>query len=180
LRMSWSGDNFGVILAGSHDSREQVTDNREFAYDAVGPTILDVRNYRLVRENNGGLFGVEYRPSDAHRLFAKTLYTEFKDNEQRDQYVFQISSALSGTRGFEGGSLVGVPYRGTFNDGYYGNSNWVNTIGGDHRLAAWDLEWRLNYTETENTTDLPLILAQQGYDPQRASITYDPRDPRFP
>ncbi|WP_333587156.1 TonB-dependent receptor [Phenylobacterium sp.] len=180
LRMSWSGDNFGVILAGSHDSREQVTDNREFAYDAVGPTILDVRNYRLVRENNGGLFGVEYRPSDAHRLFAKTLYTEFKDNEQRDQYVFQISSALSGTRGFQGGSLVGVPYRATFNDGYYGNSNWVNTIGGDHRLAAWDLEWRLNYTETENTTDLPLILAQQGSNLQRASITYDTRDPRFP
>lgn len=137
LRASWSGDQFGVIIAGSHYSREQVTDNREFAYDAAGPTILDFRNYRLVRESTGGLFGVEYRPNDDHKLFAKSLYTEFKDNEQRDQYVFQISSALGGTRSLASGDLVGVPYRGTFNDGYYGNSNWVNTIGGDHRLSAW-------------------------------------------
>lgn len=180
LRASWSGDQFGVIIAGSHYSREQVTDNREFAYDAAGPTILDFRNYRLVRESTGGLFGVEYRPNDDHKLFAKSLYTEFKDNEQRDQYVFQISSALSGTRSLASGDLVGVPYRGTFNDGYYGNSNWVNTIGGDHRLAAWDLEWRLNYTETENTTDLPLILAQQGSALQRASVTYDRTDPNLP
>ena len=179
-RASWSGDQFGVIIAGSHYSREQVTDNREFAYDDIGPTILDVRSYRLVRESNGGLFGVEYRPNDDHRLFAKSLYTEFKDNEQRDQYVFQLSSALSGTRGFDSGDLVGVPYRGSFNDGHYGNSNWLNTIGGDHRLNQWDLEWRLNYTETENTTELPLILAQQGSNLQRASLTYDKSDPKFP
>ncbi|MBW0150972.1 MAG: TonB-dependent receptor [Phenylobacterium sp.] len=180
MRASWSGDQFGVILAGSHYSREQVTDNREFAYDAAGPTILDVRSYRLVRESNGGLFGVEYRPNDDHRLFAKSLYTEFKDNEQRDQYVFQLSSASGGTRGLTGGNLVGVPYRGTFNDGHYGNSNWLNTLGGDHQLAAWNLEWRLNYTETENTTELPLILAQQGSPLQRASVIYDRSDAKFP
>ncbi|MDP1616921.1 TonB-dependent receptor [Phenylobacterium sp.] len=179
-RASWSGDQFGVIIAGSHYSREQVTDNREFAYDDIGPTILDIRSYRLVRESNGGLFGVEYRPNDDHRLFAKSLYTEFKDNEQRDQYVFQLSSALSGTRGFDSGDLVGVPYRGTFNDGYYGNSNWLNTIGGDHQLNDWSVEWRLNYTETENTTELPLILAQQGSNLQRASLTYDKTDAKFP
>lgn len=180
LRASWSGDQFGVILAGSHYSREQVTDNREFAYDAVGPTILDVRNYRLVRESNGGLFGVEFRPVDGQRLFAKTLYTEFKDNEQRDQYVFQLSSASGGTRSLTGGDLVGVPYRGTFNDGYYGNSNWLTTIGGDHELNAWSLGWRLNYTETENTTELPLILAQQASPLQRASVIYDRTNVNFP
>ena len=180
VRASWSGDQFGVILAGSHYSREQITDNREFAYDAAGPTILDYRNYRLVRESNGGMFGLEFRPNDDHKLFFKSLYTEFKDNEQRDHYVFQISSALSGTRSLSGGNLVGVPYRGTYNDGYYANSNWVNTLGGDHRLDAWDLEWRFNYTETENSTDLPLILAQQGSPLQRASLTYDRSDPQLP
>ncbi len=180
LRASWSGDQFGVILAGSHYSREQITDNREFAYDAAGPTILDYRNYRLVRESNGGMFGLEFRPNDDHKLFLKSLYTEFKDNEQRDHYVFQISSALSGTRSLSGGNLVGVPYRGTFNDGYYANSNWVNTLGGDHRLDAWDLEWRFNYTETENSTDLPLILAQQGSALQRTSLTYDRSNAQLP
>jgi TonB-dependent receptor len=181
-RLSWSNDTWGVVAAASHYLRQQVTDNREFTYDAQGlPTALDFRNYLVDRESNGGLLGLEVRPADGHRLFAKSIFTEFNDDEQRNQYVFQIGSALSGVRGLESGDLVGVPVRGTFNDGRYRNSNWISTIGGDHEnVAGWSLEWRLNYTETESTTDLPLILSQQLAATQRVALRYDRTNPNLP
>ncbi len=181
LRGSWSGDKLGLIAALSHYIRDQTTDNRENTYDAAGlPTTLDFRTYALERESNGGILGAEYRINENHRLFLKSIYTEFNDNEQRDQYVFQISSAASGTRTASSGDLLGVPVRGTFNDGYYTNNNWISTLGGDHNIGDWDLEWRLNYTETENTTDLPIILSQQISSSQRFALRYDRSDVNFP
>lgn len=180
-RASWSNDRFGIIVAGSHYRRKQTTDNREFDYDAAGsPTVLDIRNYLVERENNAGLLGVEFRPADGHRLFAKTLYSEFNDDEQRNQYVLQIGSAVSGTRGPTGGDLVGVPVRGSFNYGEYRNSIHLTTVGGDHELSGWKTEWRASYAETENTTDLPLVLQQYGSPLQRPSLTYDLTDRNFP
>lgn len=180
-RMSWSNDRFGIIAAAAHYRRKQTTDNREFDYDTAGsPTVLDIRNYLVERENNAGLLGVEFRPADGHRLFAKTLYSEFNDDEQRNQYVLQIGSALSGTRGPASGDLVGVPVRGSFNYGKYRNSIHLTTVGGDHELSGWNTEWRISYAETENTTDLPLVLQQYGSALQRPSLTYDLSDRNFP
>lgn len=182
-RVSWSNDTIGFVLAGSHYLREQTTDNREFDYDAAGlPTAFDFRNYLVERENNAVMGGVEFRPADGHTLFAKSLYTEFNDDEQRNQYVFQIGSAASGTRTATGGDLVGVPVRGSFNYGEYRNWNLISTVGGDHELAGWDASWRVNRTETENTTDLPLVLQQYSSSSvtRRPSLSYDLSDPNFP
>lgn len=182
-RLSWSGERFGLVAAASHYLREQTTDNREFDYDAQGlPTALDVRNYLVTRENNAAMLGVEFRPADGHSLFAKTLYTEFNDDEQRNQYVFQIGGAVSGVRGATSGDLVGVPVRGSFNYGEYRNWNLIHTIGGDHEVGGWDASWRVNRTETENTTDLPLVLQQYSSSSValRPSLSYDLSDPNFP
>jgi TonB-dependent receptor len=182
IRASWSGETFGFIAAASHYQREQITDNREFTYNlAEGrPVNLDYRVYNLVRASNGGILGAEWRPDDANRVFWKSIYTEFTDNEERNQYVFQGGGAVSGTRTAEAGDLVGVGVRGTFNDGYYDNWNLLHTIGGDHRLAGWDVEWRLNRTEIENTTDLPIVLSQQTAVLQRPSVRYDRSNPELP
>ena len=189
LRASWSNDVFGVVLGGSHYRRHQVTDNREVGlYDEptsatdtqFGPTEIDIRSYRLVRENNGLFAGVEYQPVEGQRLWAKAIYTDFNDDEQRNQYELRLDRAASGTRNLTGGDLVRVPVRGTFNDGQYRTRNYINTIGGElddgHGMKA---SVALNYTRTENTTYLPLVQAST---PAAASpsLTYDFRDPRFP
>jgi len=180
-RISWSGEQFGVIAGYSYYKREQITDNREFDYDADEiPIFQDFRSYQLTRETSGGLLGFEYRPAEAHRLFFKTIFSDFDDHEKRDQYVFQMSGARSGTRGAESGDLVGVAYRGTFSDGEYENSNVFHTLGGDHLISEWDVFWRVNYTNTENNTYLPLVLAQQALPTQRLSIRYDRRDIQEP
>ncbi|SEJ61875.1 TonB-dependent receptor [Sphingomonas sp. OV641] len=181
LRASWSNDVVGVVIGGSHYRRKQVTDNREVGlYDASGPTEFDIRSYRLMRENNGLFAGVEFAPADGQRLWAKAIYTSFNDDEQRNQYEFRLDRAVGGTRGVQSGDLLRVPVRGTFNDGKYRTRNYINTIGGEledgNGLRA---AVTLNYTRTENTTDLPLIQAST---PGSASpsLTYNFSDPRFP
>ena len=69
---------------------------------------------------------------------------------------------------------------GYLQDGNYENSTFTNTLGGDHRLSDWDLGWRLNYTETEQVTDLPLVIQIQTDPSQMPSLHYDRSDPKFP
>lgn len=183
LRASWSGASWGVMIAGSHYLRDQVTDNREFAYDNAGlPMVLDYRSYLLTRENNGLSAALEFRPSAAHRLFVKGIFTEFNDDEQRNQYVFQIGSAFSGTRTATNGDLVGVPVRGTKSDSEYRNRNYLLTGGGDHELSSnWTATWRGNYTKVVNSSYLPILLQNQSLNPfLRPSLTYDRSNPDLP
>lgn len=176
LRASWSNDRFGIVIGGSNYRRRQTTDNREAAYDADGaPTILDFRSYILERENLGAFARAEWKPSEDHKLFIGTTYTEFNDDEQRNQYVMQLTTAVpGGVRGVDQGSLVSVQNRGTLSDGDYRNNNWITTAGGDHGFGdAWKLSWRVNYTETESTTYLPILLQQANNRLLRPSIDYD-------
>ncbi|OYZ14397.1 MAG: hypothetical protein B7Y35_11635 [Sphingomonadales bacterium 28-64-96] len=183
LRASWSNDKVGVLIAGSHYLRDQITDNRENSYDAAGlPTAFDFRNYRLTRENNGLSAALEFRPADGQRLFLKGIFTEFNDDEERNQYVFQLTGAASGTRTATAGDLVGVPVRGTKSDSDYRNRNYLLTAGGDHELAQdWALTWRGNFTRVINNSYIPLVLQNQSLNPfLRPSLTYDRSNPDFP
>lgn len=184
LRASWSNDSWGFVLAGSHYLRDQITDNREFAYDATDTvTTLDFRNYLLTRQNNGASAGVEYRPAEGQSLFVKAVWSEFRDDEERNQYVFTLTGAQAGgVRTNDGGSLVGVPVRGTQSDGRYRNSNLILTGGGGHEIGGeWKADWRLNYTRIENSTDLPIILQNQQFNRfNRPSLTYTRDNADFP
>lgn len=182
IRASWSNDVLGVVVGASHYRRKQTTDNREVgAYDASGPTEFDIRNYLVERENNGLFAAIEYEPVAGQRIYARSIYTEFKDDEQRNQYEFDLdSSSATGTRSVASGDLVGVPVVSTFNYGEYRTRNYINTIGGSYEdddglRASFDF----NYTRTENTTYLPLTqLRTSGL--ASPSIHYDNSDPRFP
>jgi TonB-dependent receptor len=158
LRAAWSNERLGFVVGASHYRRDQVTDNREVgAYDALGPTELDIRNYQLVRENNGLFAGVEFQATPQLVLSAKSIFTEFKDDEDRDQYEFRLPNAISGTRSLTGGDLVGVPVRGTFNAGEYRTNYNITTLAAEFDNDEWSVDARLNYTTSDNTTFLPLI-----------------------
>ncbi|MDM7956549.1 TonB-dependent receptor [Blastomonas sp.] len=191
LRVSYSDGTFGIVAGASHYRREQVTDNREVGlYDnpsdvranaatQFGPTEIDIRQYRLVRENNGLFAGLEYSPAEGQRIYAKTIYTEFKDDEQRDQYEIRLDRALSGTRNLSGGNLVRVPVRASFNLGEYRTRNFINTIGGDYEDDGWKVNFAANYTRTENTTFLPLVQASTAT-ATSPSVSFDFTRPNFP
>ena len=189
LRVTWSNDSFGVVVGGSHYRRKQLTDNREVgAYDSpsspmdttFGPTEIDIRQYEIERWNNGLFGGVEYEPVAGQKIWAKAIFTEFNDDEQRNQYELRLDRAASGTRNLDNGNLVGVPMRGTFNYGEYRNRNYIGAIGGDYAgddgLTA---NVRLNYTRTDNTSYLPLVQASTS-GINSPSLTYDRSSPLFP
>lgn len=181
LRVSWSNDVFGVVLGGSHYRRKQLTDNREVgAYDAEGPTEFDIRQYKIERWNNGLFGGIEVAPSPYLTLYAKGIFTEFNDDEQRNQYELRLDRAASGEREFASGDLVGVPLRGSFNYGEYRNQNMIGTLGGDFADDdGFQASLKLNYTRTKNTTYLPLVQSSTS-GTNSPSLTYDASDPRFP
>lgn len=181
MRLSWSNDVFGVVVGGSHYRRKQLTDNREVgAYDANGPTEFDVRQYEIERWNNGLFGGVEYSPEEGQRLYAKAIFSEFNDNEQRNQYEFRLDRATGGTRSQDSGTLTGVPLRGTFNFGEYRNRNYIGTVGGDYETDdGLSASFKFNYTRTENSTFLPLIQASTS-GANNLSLSYDNSDPNFP
>jgi TonB-dependent receptor len=184
LRASWSNDSWGFVVSGSHYLRDQITDNREFAYDAANTvSTFDFRNYLLTRQNNGASAGVEFRPSDGQSLFLKAIWSEFRDDEERNQYVFTLTGAQAGgTRTNDSGSLIAVPVRGTKSDSDYRNSNLILTGGGGHEFGNdWKADWRLNYTRIENSTNIPLVLQNQSINRlNRPSLTYTRDNVDFP
>lgn len=181
IRGAWSNDRLGLVLGGSHYRREQVTDNREVgAYNASRvPTELDIRNYQLIRENNGYFGGLEFRATPELTLSAKAIFAEFLDTEDRDQYEFRLDRASNFAGSGRGGDLVNVPVRASYNRGDYATRYDVYTIGADFDSDVWDVVARLNLTETENTTFLPLIQASTA-SAQNVSLNYDFSDPNLP
>lgn len=181
LRLSWSNDTFGFVLGGSHYRRKQLTDNREVgAYDAKGPTEFDIRQYELERWNNGLFGAVEYSPEAGQRIYAKAIFSEFNDDEQRNQYELQLEKAASGTRTQASGDLTGVPMRGSFNYGEYRNRNYIGTIGGEYDdFDGFTAAVKLNYTRTDNSSYLPLVQSSTT-GANNLSFTYDNSNPHFP
>jgi TonB-dependent receptor len=180
-RLSWSNETFGVLIGGSTYRRDQLTDNREFDYDEHGvPTMFDFRSYQLERETNSGMLKLEWRPAEGHSLSLSSLYTEFKDHEYRNQYIFDLGGAIGGEAGIDSGSLVGVPVNAMLQDGNYANSVWTTTLSGDHALDIWTLGWGVNFTRTEGTTELPLVRQIQTSPTQFVSLDYDRRNRNLP
>ncbi|MEY4721418.1 MAG: hypothetical protein RIQ46_1143, partial [Pseudomonadota bacterium] len=114
LRLSWANDVFGVVIGGSHYRRKQLTDNREVGlYDepssptdtTFGPTEIDIRQYQIERWSNGLFGGVEFAPEDGKRLYAKAIFTEFNDDERRNQYELRLDRAAAGFRNLDSADL---------------------------------------------------------------------------
>lgn len=173
-RLSWSNDQFGWVVFGSNNRRVQNTDNREYDWSEDGEIAeLDFRSYFVEREDNAYGGKVEFRPGGAvSRVFASTLYTEFIDKEERNQYVIDlaggaaaIGSSVSGEAGYQ--PLVFV--NRLLESGQYDNSTWTSTLGADFNAGEWYFEARANYTETEDNTLLPIPYSLYG----QAAASYD-------
>ncbi len=167
-RLSWSNNNWGVLGYYSHNSREQVTDNREMDLEldaASGQRIaheLDFRSYLVEREDEAYGGRLEYRFDDGMtRIFAASQYNEFTDHELRNQYIFDLTAAGTPAPGDQGSVPVVVIDR-MLQDGNYGNSTESHTLGADFEVADWLVETRINLAETENYVGIPIIRSAGG------------------
>ncbi|WP_439135086.1 TonB-dependent receptor [Pseudomaricurvus sp.] len=182
LRLSWSGENLGLMVYGSKDSREQITDNRELnlATGAGGELMvneMEFRSYEVERENEAYGGHLEYRFDDGlSRLFVSSLYSEFVDHEQRNQYAFDLAGGAGAIGGAinpgDSGYQPLVLVQRWLQDGEYSNSTDSQTLGLDLQLESWLLEARYNHTETENNMLLPIVMSAGG----TAAADYDLSD----
>ncbi|MDP5054121.1 MAG: TonB-dependent receptor [Congregibacter sp.] len=158
LRGSFSNENFGVVAFVSENSREQITDNREYdlARSDSGEIIvneLDFRSYKIKREDSAYGGRVEYRGEGAvSSVFASTLYSEFVDEEERTQWVFEVGDPQAGAVR----ENVPLAINRLLQFGTYENSTSTSTLGTDLAAGAWDVQLRVNYTETEFAVRLPI------------------------
>jgi TonB-dependent receptor len=164
-RLSWSGGSFGIIGFYSENSREQVTDNREFEFDRAEdgtpvPVSVDFRNYLITRSDQAYGGTLEYRGDGAlSRVYLTTLYSEFTDEEERNQFVFDFLAPQPGL------TADGAPVSTSrvLQDGVYENSTFTNTLGAEFALAGFDVRASYNYTETEFLQNLPLVFQTGGF-----------------
>lgn len=170
-RASYSNDQFGILGFYSFNKRGRITDNREYelsidpATNGIIPDNLDFRSYRGERKDKAYGGSLEFRPSDNVEVFARTIYSEFIDEEERNQFDFDIT---------DGANITGTPLQPTsgyqplvlvsrlLENGVYNNSTWTNTVGADIVSGDWTYKIQGNYTETENDLDLPIPLSAGG------------------
>ena len=169
-RLSWANDMFGITIAGSHSQFEQQTDNSEPRYDATG-ALRELRNakYIIEREINSLSGKIEFKPAEGHKITATSLYTEFLDHEQRNQYTFTFAGPnRTGTEG----SVTDANVVGAFEQGEYKTSTFINILHGDHDMGKLRLGWDAAYVETQSKTNLPIINQQSTVATLRPDITY--------
>lgn len=179
-RIGYSTDTFGLLAFGSRNLRGRITDNREYeltqgANGEIFPDNLDFRSYRGEREDRsyGGEIGI--RPSDNLNIYARTIFSEFIDREERNQFDFDIR---------DGSEITGTPFTADtgyqpvvlvtrlLEDGVYNNSTWVTTFGADYETGDWLISGSASYIETENETLLPIPFSAGG----TAALSYDVTD----
>jgi TonB-dependent receptor len=205
----------GLLLSGSYYQRDMVTDNFENDWETVPQDTQpgfesrfwahEVENkfYRLTRANYSGSARLDWRPTQQHQFFAQSIYTAFTDDEQRDNYRFDMddrqtstpttpcssrpNNGLTVSGGASGyadtctgntpfnGTVYGIDIRQRATLRYYEQSIFTNTLGGDHDLDAWQVYWRANYTRSINDRSVEL---ENSYDSPatrtlRPTVTYD-------
>ncbi len=190
---------FGIVSSASLYRRGMVTDNFETDFEAVDRDLrpgfenrkwareTENKLYRLTRKNYSLSTRLDWRPAPGHKLFAESIYSAFQDDEQRNNYIFDLDDQQSrtpngtaactvnarpatGTTGYADvctgntpllGTVYGIDLNSNFTVRKYKQSVFTNTIGGDHELGAWNVKWRGNFTRSIDDRSQP---AQLNYD----------------
>ena len=107
--------DFGAVVSVNYSRRPIESENFQgstvFYAANGGPDQFGLRDYNLVRERVGVVGNFDWRPSDAVKVFVKTSYSYFSDDEVRDQnradqLAYTPASASSGTFLGRGSLLV--------------------------------------------------------------------------
>lgn len=220
--------NLGILAQASYYEREMVTDNwetdpwlRPGGLELGAPAISGVdrrpgsetrswarehenKLYRLTRGNISGSLRADWQLGEDSRVFAQTVYTQFTDNELRNNYIFRfdngatttstapctsLSTPVSSGNGANDicngntplrGVVYGARLQSNFRTASIKEYTWTSTLGGDHDgVFGFNVSWRLNFTRTEDgQDDAAQPFFQSPTDAlQRPSVLYNFTDP---
>lgn len=174
---TFADGRIGVLLSASRYEREMITDNFETDWesgddsqdrepgfeDRAWADAHQNKLYRLTRSNTAYSGRFDFRPSDEHRFFLSSIYTEFTDDELRNAIEFDFddgaarTDGAATTRGYADVRTGNTPFQGrifaveldsTLNSNKTLQSIFTNTLGGEQRFGEWGASWRLNYSNS--------------------------------
>lgn len=189
-------DNFGVAGGISYYKRRFETDNIEAAdwNEANGVVYAEevqYRDYDVQRERLGGSLSFDWRASDTTKLYARGLYSQFKDHEYRGDVIFIMSGdpmADSPENGANFSSDDGrIEVRRRMKDRNEEQKIKSATLGGTTDTGPWNFKYSLAFaeaTEVENGSVDPTRFRARftgsGADEVLVNFNYDdPRRPAF-
>jgi len=157
-------DTFGVAFGINYQKRTFESDNteveyadtqdREAALIAAGDLTavkLEHRKYEVERERIGANLNLDWRPDDDNRYYLRTLFSRFDDAESRQRSIFTFEDAEMVPAGDDQFNLVEMPADAivkTLRNRTKEESTFAASIGGENRLSAAVVDYKLGYTRT--------------------------------
>ena len=95
---------FGAVVSYNYSQRPIESENFQGSTNYRAPVPANgfivpdtgaLRDYNLVRTRQGLVVNLDWRPSDAVKLFLRGTYSKFDDNERRDQFIIDSQSAFT-------------------------------------------------------------------------------------
>lgn len=208
LSTRFANDTLGILVGASRYERDMVTDNFENSWEVapedqeeggenrVWASKTQNKLYRLTRSNTSVSGRLEWQPNGDNKVFLSSIYTQFRDDELRNAWVFDLdqdakktsSSTVGTTTGYADirtgntpmqGTLYGAEIESTLNSNSSRQSIFTNTLGGEHDLETWKISWRANYTRADSRSKPPFQSSWGSPKDftQRPTLVYDFTDP---
>lgn len=142
-----NGQRLGVAGAFSYDQRQFGSDNVETGgkWDLDGTEALEEfeqRDYSIERERIGAALNFDYELDMNNRLYLRTLFSSFKDDEQRIGNAVEFDDAqLSGATG-------PATVTRSLKDREETQEMQAFTLGGEHFIDAWTVEYAAGFSKS--------------------------------
>ena len=214
-----AGDGeIGVLLSGSFYERNMITDNFEIDWERVSADqrpgaatrfwARETENklYRLTRRNWSASGRLDWKPDADNTISLRSVYTIFKDDEARDNYIFDMDDRQGDlvantaacattvnptptTTGYADvctgntplvGTLYGVDINQRSTLRAFRQSIFTNTLAGEHTFAdGWKLAWLGNFTRSKDDRS---VTGEARWDSPstrtlRSTVAYDFSNP---
>jgi len=170
-------DNLAVALALSFQQRKFGSDNVETGgawdfEDGARLEELQARDYQIQRDRLGVGLNFDYKPDELSSYYLRTIYSRFKDNEQRHIAGLEFEDAqLSG----ELGDAKGVR---ELKDRVDTQEIKSVTFGGEKSIGLWTINGQASFTESSEKS--PLGIANAVFENDFANTGFsNTRKPRI-
>lgn len=173
-------DNFGVSGGLSYYNRKTSTDNVEsegwettdggvvFAED------LEYRDYDVERERISGTLSFDWRPAEHTELFARAIYSQFDDFEQRGRLIFafdedSIVGASGDTVSFTDADKEIEVVR-DLKDRFESQKIQSYQVGGESEFDTWKFDYEIAFStaeehefDTQDQTEFVREFEEEGF-----------------
>ena len=150
-------DTFGIAGGLSYYDRKTSTDNMEMdGWDEedglVYADTVEYRDYDVERKRLGASLSFDWKATDTTTLFARGIYSQFDDTEQRGRLTFEmdeVPTSGTGTTAFFDDADGEITVQRDLKDRFESQKIQSYQVGGDTALDNWTFDYMIAYSEAE-------------------------------